>query len=69
MSAHPPEQKSSESVRHLTFEHSDFNGSTIWANVVATNTHVSARVGHLDVGDEQSTDVSAVHASLEKTHQ
>ena len=52
----------------LTFVHSDFNGSAIWANAVATNTHVGARVGHLDVGDEQSADVGAIHAGLKETH-
>lgn len=51
-----------------TFEHSDFNGSAIRANAVAPNAHVSACIRHPDVGDEQSTDVCAVHAGLEKTH-
>lgn len=46
-------------VWRLTFEHRDFNGSTIGANAVAADAHVRARVGHLDVGDEQSADVGA----------
>lgn len=55
--------------RQLTFKHRDPNGSTVWADAVATNARVCARVGHLDVGDEQRADVGAVHASLEKTYQ
>lgn len=52
----------------LTFVHTDFNGSTIWANAVAADTHISTRVGHLDIRDEQSTDVGAVITSLERTY-
>lgn len=52
----------------LTFVHTDFNGSTIWANAVAADTHVSTRVGHFDIRDEQSTDVGAVITSLERTY-
>lgn len=70
---HPIKTSSNNQTQHffltsLTFEHSDFDGSTIWANAVAANTHVSARVRHPDIGDEQSTDVGAVIAGLEKTH-
>lgn len=62
------EHPQNHTVIVLTFEHSDSNGSAIWTDAVAANTHVSAWVRYLDVGDEQSTDVGAVHSRLERIH-
>lgn len=56
-------------VRQLTFVHRDFNRRAIWTNIVAADTHVRAGIRHLDVGDEQGTNICAVHAGLQKTNQ
>lgn len=60
---------SADCVRLLTFVHRDFNRRTIGTDIVAADTHVRAGVRHLDVGDEQRTNVCAVHAGLQKTNQ
>lgn len=55
-----------KSPGELTFEHRDLNGSTVGADAVAADTHVGARVGQLDVGDEESAYICAVHVGLER---
>lgn len=61
---------SADCVGQLTFVHGDFNGGAIGTDIVAADTHVRAGIGHLNVGDEQGTDVCAVRTGLpEKSQQ